>query len=40
MRRMNRKTQAVRAQRPDSALVTDAYSSPLRVQRGAAQRER
>jgi len=26
--------------RPNSALLTDAYSSPLRAQRGAAKRER
>jgi hypothetical protein len=25
---------------PNSALLTDAYSSPLRAQRGAAKRER
>jgi hypothetical protein len=28
------------AARSNNALVTDAYSSPLRAQRGAAQRER
>jgi len=26
--------------RPNSALLTDAYSSPLRAQSGAAKRER
>jgi len=27
-------------QRPNSALLTDTYTSPLRAQRGAAKRER
>jgi hypothetical protein len=30
----------MRTSSPNSALLTDAYTSPLRAQRGAAKRER